>query len=90
MKKIDVNEFVFSLKDELDSFEQYQTTYSTTQKKKMSDWVDSFMNFAGYSEDDEDDDFDDYEEELYYGDSFEFDQIVNRRKYRSFRDDDSY
>lgn len=92
MKKVEISEFVFSLKSELDDFEQYQTTYSVTSKKNMSEWVDSFMDFAGYSDSikEEESDYDDYEEELYYGDSYEFEEIVNRRKYRSFRDDDSY
>lgn len=91
MKKIDLNTFVHSFKDELDSFEHYQTTFSSVEKKTMPEWVDSFISFAGFSEDEVSDSMEEeYDDELYYGQDYQYEELVNRRKYRSFRDDDSY
>lgn len=89
MNKVDITEFVLSLKEELDNFEQYQTTYSTTHLKTMAEWLDKFLKFGGY-EDSIEDEYEDSEEEIYYGEDLQFEDLVNRRKYRSFRDDDRY
>jgi hypothetical protein len=91
MKKVDVNTFVLSMKDELDSFATFQLDYST-ENKTMGEWVDKFVNFAGYGDDEVDDDAEDeeFDDELYYGQDCQYEELVNRRKYRSFRDDDRY
>jgi hypothetical protein len=90
MKKVDVNTFVLSMKDELDSFATFQLDYST-ENLTMGEWVDKFVNFAGYSDDEIDEDFaEEYDDELYYGQDLQYEELVNRRKYRSFRDDDRY
>lgn len=90
MKRINVTEFILNLRNELDDFENYQTTYSSTAQKTMSEWVNSFMNFSGYSEEVEDEFSEEYDDELYYEQDLQFEDLVNRRKYRSFRDDDMY
>jgi hypothetical protein len=91
MKKVDVNTFVLSMKDELDSFATFQLDYST-EDKTMPEWVDKFVNFAGYGDDEVDEEIGDeeYDDELYYGQDLQYEELVNRRKYRSFRDDDRY
>ena len=91
MKKVDVNTFVLSMKDELDSFATFQMDYST-ESRTMGEWVDKFVSFAGYSDDEVSEDFDDeeYDDDLYYGQDLQYEELVNRRKYRSFRDDDRY
>lgn len=89
MNKIDITEFIFAIKEELDNFEHYQTTYSTTKLKTMAEWVDKFVKFSGY-EDSLEDEYEESEEEIYYGEDLQFEDLVNRRKYSSFRDDDRY
>jgi hypothetical protein len=90
MKKVDVNTFVLSMKDELDSFATFELDYST-ENRTMGEWVDKFVNFAGYGDDEiSEDDDEEYDDELYYGQDLQYEELVNRRKYRSFRDDDRY
>lgn len=90
MKKINISDFVLNLRNELDDYESYQTTYSSISEKTMEEWVDSFMNFSGYTEETEEDFEEEYNDEIYYGQDLGFEDLVNRRKYRSFRDDDIY
>lgn len=91
MKKIDVNMFILKMKEELDSFESYQLTYSASSEKTTDEWVSDFMVFAGHEDADIQDQFEEeYDDELYYGQDLQYEELVNRRKYRSFRDDDSY
>lgn len=90
MKKINISEFVLNLRNELDDYETYQTTYSTTIEKTMDEWVESFMNFSGYLEETEEEFEEEYDDEVYYGQDLGFEDLVNRKKYRSFRDDDMY
>lgn len=91
MKKMNVNDFVLYLKEELENYEHYQTSYSTTSQKTAGEWVDSFLSFAGFGEDEVEDSFEEeYDDEVYYGQDFQYEELVNRRKYRSFRDDDRY
>jgi hypothetical protein len=93
MKKLDVAEFLGQLREELDNFEHYQISYTPTAEKTYSEWADSFMKFAGIGEDEVDEEYDEeleeYDDEYGYVDSH-YEELVNRRKYRSFRDDDSY
>ena len=95
MKKVDVNLFVLNMKEELDNFAAFQLDYSA-ENKTMPEWVDKFVNFAGYGEnenswdlDDEEED-EEYDDENYYSQDYQYEELVNRRKYRSFRDDDKY
>jgi hypothetical protein len=89
MKKIDLSEFVFKINEDIRDFEESQATHSPDAKRTMEEWVNNFLIFSGYSEE-EDFQVEDYEDDLYYGDSFEYQDLVNRRKYKSFRDDDRY
>lgn len=96
MKKNDVTSFVISLKEDLENFEHYQISYSPTLEKTDGEWLNSFLSFAGLSDDELDSDLDeeyldsdDDDDEYGYADSH-YEELVNRRKYRSFRDDDSY
>jgi len=92
MKKIDSDEFLTLAIKELDNFTQFQTNHSLSSKKTFEDWVISFTEFCGIKEIDDEDSFcdDRYEDELYYDKDYQFEDLVNRRKYRSFRDDDRY
>jgi len=90
MKKINISEFVINLRNELDEYENYQTTYSSTTEKTMDEWVDSFMSFSGYMDETEEQFQEEYNDDFYYGQDLGFEDLVNRRKYRSFRDDDMY
>lgn len=90
MKKNDVSNFVLTLREELENFEHYQLSYSPDTTKTNGEWVDSFLKFAGFAEDEVDDeDYGDeeYDDEVYYGQDSQYEELVNRRKYRSFRDD---
>lgn len=91
MKRNDVSSFVSSLKEELENFEHYQLSYSPDVQKTNPEWVDSFLKFAGFTEDEVDDDYEEeYEDEIYYGQDSQYEELVNRRKYRSFRDDNDW
>lgn len=92
MKKIDISDFIVSLKEEIENFEYYQLSYSSTSKKTYSEWIDSFLKFSGISEDsiESSEEEEEYESELYFGEDSQYEDLVNRRKYRSFRDDDRY
>lgn len=93
MKKININSFLSILKDEIKEYEFYQSSYSNDTTKTTEEWIESFLVFAGYQEGRNfGEEFDsDYTQEL-YGDyeDFDYDDLVNKRKYRSFRDDDRY
>jgi len=91
MKKVDVNTFIYSLKDELENFATFQLDYGLEHLTKEQ-WMHRFVNFAGYSEfESSDEDFsEEYEDDFYYSKDLEYEEVVNRRKYRSFRDDDRY
>lgn len=91
MKKIDSDQFLTLTIKELDNFTQFQSNHSTLTKKTFEEWFDSFTEFCGIKDTDDEEYLDDeYDDELYYGQNYQFEDIVNRRKYRSFRDDDSY
>lgn len=93
MKKINISSFMSLLKKEIKEYEFYQSSYSNEMLKTPDEWVESFLVFAGYQEEKEfsEQHDGDYIQEL-YGDyeDFAYDELVNRRKYRSFRDDDRY
>ena len=88
MKKVDVNTFGHSLKEDVDNFISFQSDYSD-EELTLEEWMHRFNTFAGYTEE-LDDDYEEYDEDLYYGTDLQYEEVVNRRKYRSFRDDDSY
>jgi len=91
MKKVDLMSFVDNISQEIRHFEESQLSFNPTAKKTMQEWVNHFMVHCGYAEEDEENfNIDDYENDLYYSDSYEYQELVNRRKYRSFRDDDRY
>lgn len=91
MKKIDLNTFIAKATDELRVFEERQEILSTDSRKTMEEWINNFLIFSGYQDEDEESlSSEEYDDDFYYGDSFEYQELVNRRKYRSFRDDDSY
>lgn len=91
MKKIDLNSFVNLLISELKDYEDFSIQNLSEQEKTMDEWVENFLVFSGYSdEQDEDFGYDEYDDEIYYGKDLKFEELVNRRKYRSFRDDDRY
>jgi len=91
MKKFDLNTFIFRFTDELRQFEETQTIHAASSEKTMEEWVEAFLVYSGYSEETEEDFLsEEYDDDFYYGDSFEYQDLVNRRKYRSFRDDDRY
>ena len=91
MRKINLNTFVYRFVEEVREFEENQTTIHIGAEKSMEEWVESFLVFSGHTEKDEEDIFsEEYDDDLYYGQDLQFQDLVNRRKYRSFRDDDSY
>lgn len=91
MKKIDISDFIVSLKEEIENFEYYQLSFSSTSKKTYSEWIDSFLTFSGINEDSiESSEEEEYESELYFGEDSQYEELVNRRKYRSFRDDSDW
>lgn len=93
MKKFDLDGFTNKIIQEIREFEENQLSYTSSDKKTMQEWVDSFLVFAGYSDEDEDEEeylSEEYDDDFYYDDSFEYQQVINRKKYRSFRDDDMY
>lgn len=91
MKKMDLNTFVAKFTDQIRDFEESQIMLGGEGKKTITEWVNKFLIFSGYEEEDEDEfASEQYDDDFYYGDSFEYQELVNRRKYRSFRDDDRY
>ena len=89
MKKIDVNTFAHTLKEEVDNFVSFQSDYSD-EELTLEEWMHRFSSFSGYSDSEEENVYEDYDEDFYYGTDLKYEEVVNRRKYRSFRDDDSY
>ncbi len=91
MKKIDLSTFVYSFMDEIKEFEENQMMYDPETTRTMDEWVNSFMIYSGYEEESEEElDIDDYDNDFDYLQDFEYRDLVNRRKYKSFRDDDRY
>lgn len=91
MRKVDLNTFIYQIVDELKDFEERQTTINPEQTKTMEEWVNYFLIYTGYQEEEEESfSADDYVDEYEYNDDFTYEELVNRRKYRSFRDDSSY
>lgn len=91
MKKIDLVSFVDNISQEIRDFEESQLSFNPMAKKTMYEWINHFMVHCGYEQKGEDDiGIDEYENDIYYSDSYEYQELVNRRKYRSFRDDDRY
>ena len=91
MKKIDLVSFVDNISQEIRDFEESQLAFNPMAKKTMHEWINHFMIHCGYEEKSEERiDIDEYENDIYYSDSYEYQELVNRRKYRSFRDDDRY
>ena len=91
MKKIDLSTFVNQLISELKEYEDFSLQNSFESDKTMDEWVEGFMIFSGYSdEQDHDFGYDEYDDEINYSQDLRYDDLVNRRKYRSFRDDDRY
>jgi hypothetical protein len=91
MKKIDLNSFVNQLVSELREYEDFGLQNLSETRKTMDEWVDSFLLFSGYSQDEEEDfGYEEYDDNIYYAQDLQYGELVNRRKYRSFRDDDRY
>ena len=91
MKKIDLSTFVNQLISELKEYEDFSLQNSFESDKTMDEWVEGFMVFSGYSDEQNDDfGYDEYDDEIYYSQDLKYGDLVNRRKYRSFRDDDRY
>lgn len=92
MKKIDLSTFVCSFMDEIKEFEEKQLTYDPETLRTMEEWINNFLIYCGYEEEEEDSEvgLDDYDSDFEYLEDFEYRDLVNRRKYRSFRDDNSY
>lgn len=91
MKKIDLNTFVFQFIDEVRDFEEAQTALNLDPLRTKEEWVNNFLVYSGYENElEEDFSREEYDDDIYYGDSFEYQDLVNRRKYKSFRDDDRY
>jgi hypothetical protein len=90
MKKIDLNTFVYNFFDEIRQFEEKQTTFDPAAEKTMEEWVNQLMIYCGYEEEDEEESLEDYDDSFDYLEDLGFQEVVNRKKYRSFRDDDRY
>ena len=91
MKKMDLSSFVNQLVAELKEYEDFSIQNSFDEQKTMDEWVECFMSFCGYADEKEDDfGFDEYDDEIYYSEDLKYEELVNRRKYKSFRDDDRY
>ena len=91
MKKMDLSSFVNQLVAELKEYEDFSIQNSFDEQKTMDEWVECFMGFCGYVDEKEEDfGFDEYDDEIYYGEDLKYEELVNRRKYKSFRDDDRY
>ena len=91
MKKIDISTFVYKITDEIREFEESQISINAEATKTQQEWINNFLIYCGYEEK-ENEEFSsiEYEDDFYYDDTYEYQDIVNRRKYRSFRDDDRY
>lgn len=91
MKKTDLSGFVNQLISELKEYEDFSIQNFSETEKTMDEWLDSFLVFSGYSESsDADYGYEEYDDEVYYNQDLQYEELVNRRKYRSFRDDDRY
>jgi len=91
MKKIDISTFVYKITDEVREFEESQISINPEATKTMQEWVNNFLIYCGYEEENEEE-FESigYEDDFYYEDAYGYQDVVNRKKYRSFRDDDGY
>ena len=91
MKKIDISTFVYKITDEVREFEESQISINPEATKTMQEWVNNFLIYCGYEEENEEE-FESigYEDDFYYEDTYGYQDVVNRKKYRSFRDDDGY
>jgi hypothetical protein len=91
MKKIDLSGFVNQLIGELKEYEDFSIQNFSETEKTMDEWIENFLVFSGYSDEtDVDYGYEEYDDEIYYGQDCQYEELVNRRKYRSFRDDDRY
>lgn len=92
MKKLNVSDFLLALKEDLDSFEHYQLDYAPMVEKTTPEWVDAFLTFAGFNGDEveEDESYEEYDDEQYYSQDLQYEELVSKRKYRSFRESDEY
>lgn len=91
MKNITVDEFVTKAIKELDEFSLYKSNGSGLREKSFAEWFISFSEFCGVTEEQDEEIYDEeYDDSLYYGQDLQFEGLVNRRKYRSFRDDERY
>lgn len=92
MKNFNVTDFVVLLKKELENFEHYQISYTPTTEKTMDEWVSSFMSFSGYADEEGELEFsnEEYDDETYYGFEPQYEELVTRRKIKSFREDSEW
>ena len=90
MKKINLNTFVYRLADELKDFEESWLSFDVETEKTANQWINSFLSYCGYQESGDSFISEEYDDELDYMHDSYYEDLVNRRKYRSFRDDDMY
>jgi len=91
MKNITIEEFMTQAIQELDEFSVYVGNNARFREKPFTEWVISFSEFCGALENQDEEIFDEeYDDNFYYGQDLQFEDLVNRRKYRSFRDDERY
>lgn len=91
MRKVDLNTFVYQFVDEVKDFEERQLVINPEQEKTMQEWVNYFLIYSGYQEEEEEEyASDEYGDDFDYFEELQHEELVNRRKYRSFRDDDRY
>jgi predicted translin family RNA/ssDNA-binding protein len=89
-KEINISKFIEKISSELEDFKESQLIYSSQSTKTMEEWVENFLFFSGYSEEREEMAFEEHDDDLYYGDIFQFEEVINRKKYKSWKEDDAF
>jgi len=89
-KEINVNKFIDTILSELKEFKEAQLVYESQPTRTMQEWVENFLFFSGYNEEKDEELFEEHNDDLYYGDIFQFEEVVNRKKYRSWKEDDAF
>jgi hypothetical protein len=89
-KEINISKFFDRFLDELKDFKKSQLLYSSQTTRTMEEWVENFLFFSGYSEEKDEFLFDEHDEDLCYDDFFEIEDFVTRKKYNSWKEEDSF
>lgn len=89
-RNLKVEAFVEKFMSEISEFVESQKRYSRDSSKTMKEWVEDFLFFSGYAEESEDLRFTEDDDDYGYDDMFYIDDIVDRKKYRSWRDDEGF